>query len=89
MHRAKHRTSVALALAASGLAWPSLVWAVTDALQTPVQRALLSAWCGAGPQVAEYLGHCAACWIGASAFLAAALAVQLGATRRQVRLGVT
>lgn len=86
MQETKERTLAAMSLAMSGVAWPSLVCAVTDALQTPLQRALLSSWCGAGPQAAEFLGHCAVCWIGAAALLAAAVAVQFGVSRQQARL---
>lgn len=87
MHDAKNRTS--MALAASGLAWPSIVCAVSDALRTPLERAMLSSWCGSGHHAAEFPGHCAVCWLGAAALIAAALAVQFGVNRQAARLGAT
>jgi hypothetical protein len=83
MHAQDDRTIAASALAALGLAWPTILCAITDALQTPVQRAMASSWCGGGPQAAEFLGHCAACWIGAGALLAAAAALKLGVNPRR------
>jgi len=68
-------------LVAAAAAWPSVLCFITDAMATPLERATRSAWCGAGPQAAEFLGHCAACWTGSAAFLAAA-ALIVAAQRR-------
>ncbi len=66
------------ALLAAAFAWPTLLCAITDALRSPYERALSSAWCGGAPQAAfEFLGHCPACWAGALALtLAAAFAAR-------------
>jgi hypothetical protein len=63
------------ALAGAGALWPSIVCAITDSFQTPLERALQTSWCGAGPQGYEFLGHCALCWGGSAALMAAALLV--------------
>lgn len=70
---AKRRT--ALALVTAGAAWPSLLCAITDAMATPLQRALQTSWCGAGPQAFDLFGHCPACWSGGAAFILAAAMV--------------
>ncbi|MDZ4690831.1 hypothetical protein [Terricaulis sp.] len=72
MSDANVRINVASAFVAAAAAWPSALCAITDAMATPLQRALQSAWCGAGPQAPEFLGHCPACWSGTAAFLLAA-----------------
>lgn len=63
------------ALLVAAVAWPSLLCALTDALRSPYERALSSAWCGGAASTnVEFLGHCPACWSGALALaLAAAL----------------
>jgi len=71
----RKRVDLAFALAAAATAWPSVLCATTHALATPLERALQSSWCGAGPQDLLMFGHCAACWSGAAAFLLAAMAV--------------
>jgi hypothetical protein len=67
------RTNVAFAFVTAAALWPTALCAVTDALATPLQRALQTSWCGAGPQSFEVLGHCPACWSGAAAFLLGAI----------------
>lgn len=68
----KHRVNAAFAFASAAVLWPSLLCAMTDALATPLQRAMNTAWCGGAAQAATLLGHCPACWAGAAAFMAAA-----------------
>jgi hypothetical protein len=65
---------LALACFAAAAAWPALVRWMTWAMQTPLERALADAWCGA-PAHAAYtlLGHCAACWAGSLTFVVAGL----------------
>lgn len=72
MHQSPPRQSAVLALLAGAAAWPSALCTLTEALKTPLQRAVEASWCGAGPQAVEFLGHCAACWGGAAAFIVAA-----------------
>lgn len=57
------------------VAWPWLVGALANALMSPLERAMQSAWCGM-PLHSGFvlLGHCAACWAG-SALLAATAAL--------------
>ena len=66
------RVHVVLAFAAAAALWPAALCALSDAMATPLQRALSTSWCGAGPQSVEFLGHCPACWAGAVGLLAAA-----------------
>lgn len=82
------RVTTAVASAAGAVIWPAAMCATTEAMRSPVERLLLSSWCGAQPQTAEFLGHCAVCWGGSAAFLAAALVV-LGASRRRARHAAT
>jgi hypothetical protein len=79
------RELIAAGLAALAAAWPTLFCAVTAAMQSPLERALKTGWCGAGPATASgpLLGHCAWCWTGMAALaLAAALTLAGGAVRR-------
>lgn len=77
------RINVAFAFVAAAAAWPTLLCTITNAMATPLQRALQTSWCGAGQQALEVLGHCPACWSGAAAFvLAAALAIGAPSPRR-------
>lgn len=69
------RINVASAFVAAAAVWPPALCVVTEAMATPLQRAMRDAWCGAGPQALEFLGHCPACWSGAAAFLLAAAMV--------------
>ena len=66
------RVNVASAFVGAAAVWPSALCALTEAMATPLQRAMREAVCGAGPQAFEFLGHCPACWSGAAAFLIAA-----------------
>lgn len=68
----KHRVNAAFALAGAAVLWPSLLCAFTDAMATPLQRAMNTAWCGGASQAATLLGHCPACLAGTAAFMAAA-----------------
>lgn len=62
-----------LGLMTAGALWPSLYGALTYAFASPLDRALMSAWCGAAPHGATlFLGHCINCWTGAAALFAAA-----------------
>ena len=72
MHVESARINVALAFGAAAAVWPTALCALTDAMATPLQRALQTSWCGGVPQAVELLGHCPACWGGAAAFLLAA-----------------
>ena len=77
------RIKVASAFVAASAVWPTTLCAITDAMATPLQRALQMSWCGSAPQSLEFLGHCPACWSGAAAFLlAAALATGAPIPRR-------
>lgn len=73
MFTPRARTNAVLALLSAAAAWPAALCALSDALATPLQRALASSWCGAAPQL--MLGHCAACWSGAAMFVLAAALV--------------
>lgn len=72
------------ALLGAGALWPSSYGAVTYAAASPLERALLASWCGAAPHGGGLvlLGHCATCWVGAAAFLAAAALVARFSPRR-------
>jgi len=72
MRAESDRTHLAAAFAAAAATWPTALCAITDATMTPLQRALQVSWCGGAPQAFEFLGHCPACWSGATAFLLAA-----------------
>lgn len=67
------RINVASAFVAAAALWPTTLCAITDALATPLQRALQTSWCGAGPQPLVILLHCPACWSGAATFLLGAV----------------
>lgn len=84
MRYPQNRYILAAALAGAGAAWPSLVCAISDALMTPLQRAMQASWCGAGA-APEALGHCAVCWTGAALLFAVAVAPLL--SRPEVRPG--
>lgn len=72
----RNALATAAALAAGGALWPEAFCTATYWMASPVERAMQTgAFCGAGPQAFEVLGHCAVCWSGAAAFLAAAAAV--------------
>ena len=73
MHTESARINASAAFVAAAAAWPTALCAVTDAMMTPLQRALQTSWCGGAPHALEFLGHCPACWSGAAAFLLAAL----------------
>lgn len=82
----EHTTfAVAGAFAAMGAAWPSALCALTSLAATPYERALGAAYCGAGPQALEILGHCPACWAGAGAFLIAAAVLAAPRARTAAR----
>ena len=74
------RINLASAFVAAAAAWPTALCAITDAMMTPLQRALQTSWCGAAPDALEILGHCPACWSGAAALLLAALLVACAPT---------
>lgn len=77
------RTYVASVFVAAAALWPAALCAITYAMATPLQRALKTSWCGAGPQSLGILGHCPACWSGAAAFLlGAAFALAAPSLRR-------
>lgn len=75
MFTQRARKNAVLALLTAAAAWPAALCALSDAMATPLQRALASSWCGAPPQA--LLGHCAACWSGAAMFALAAAFVAL------------
>lgn len=75
--------STVFAFLAAAAAWPAALCALTDAMATPLQRAMQASWCGAGPQAGEFLGHCSACWSGAAMFVLAAV---MAATAPKPRL---
>lgn len=78
------RAYVASVFVAGAALWPTALCAITYAMATPLQRALQTSWCGAGPQSLEVLGHCPACWSGAAAFLLGA-AFALAPNSRRLR----
>lgn len=63
----------ALTLLAAAAAWPSLVALVKNLLQSPLERALQTSWCGDAHAGALFTSHCAACWIGSATLIAAAM----------------
>jgi hypothetical protein len=83
MEKVGNSQATAMALWSLGALWPSLYGAITEAMRSPLERALYASWCGAAPHGAtEFLGHCAACWAGAGAFmLAGALALRFSRQR--------
>lgn len=70
-----HRNTAyaASAMFVSAALWPNVLCALTELTASPLERALATAWCGAAPQAYAVLGHCPACWTGASAFVLAGL----------------
>ena len=79
-----------LGLMAAGVAWPSVYGAIAYAIAPPLDRAILSAWCGAAPHgdALAFLGHCANCWGGAAAFFSAAALIALSIRRPARQAGV-
>jgi hypothetical protein len=70
-HIARDRLA-AWGLLGAAAAWPSLFGLLANFARTPLERALLSSWCGVAPHADPALfGHCAVCWEG-SALLALA-----------------
>lgn len=62
----------ALACFASAAAWPWAMGALFYALMSPIERAARTAWCGAPFHAStETFGHCALCWVGSAALIAA------------------
>ena len=82
------RNNVAFAFVAAAAAWPTALCAITDAMMTPLQRALHTSWCGDAPQALELLGHCPACWSGAAALLLAAAYTMNAPAPRRRRISV-
>lgn len=82
------RVNVASAFAAAAAAWPTALCAITDAMMTPLQRALPTSWCGGAPDALEFLGHCPACWSGAAALLLAAAYTLSAPTLQRRRVAV-
>lgn len=74
-HPIAHQHALPLGLLAAGLAWPGAYGFIALIMRSPYERALASAYCGAAPHASA--AHCAACWIGAAAFIFAALAIAL------------
>jgi hypothetical protein len=84
MAESKDAERATWALFAAGAAWPSAYGALTFLAMSPLERTLSSSWCGAAPHAAlEFLGHCPACWTGASAFMLAGAALLLSRRNRQ------
>lgn len=82
------RINVASAFVGAAAIWPSALCAITEAMATPLQRAMQVASCGDAAQPFLLMGHCPACWSGSAAFLLAAtlalgapIARRLGAGR--------
>jgi len=82
------RTNVASALIAAAAVWPTALCTITDAMASPLQRALQTSWCGAEPQASVLLGHCPACWSGAAAFLLAAILVLAAPIPRRLHAAI-
>jgi len=79
---ATHRA--ALACFAAAAAWPVAMGQLANALMSPLERAMREAWCGVPYHATtDFLGHCAACWIGSA--LLAAIGLGLLATARHVQ----
>jgi hypothetical protein len=87
MRQSREQVYAALVLAGAAALWPALLCSVTDALRTPYERALTSAWCGSTPASVEFLGHCGACWGGAATLAIAALLVAYAPNRPRVLRG--
>jgi len=72
------RMFAAGSLFGAAAAWPAAMGALTYALATPYERALVDTWCGAAPHAANLmLGHCPSCWLGAAMLAGAGLAIFL------------
>lgn len=89
MRQSREQVDVALALAGAAALWPAALCFVTDALRTPYERALTSAWCGSTPASPEFLEHCAACWGGAATLMIAALLLAYAPNRPPARQRAT
>jgi hypothetical protein len=71
--------------AAAG-AWPSLVTAISNALMSPLERAIQDSICGTPLHTTpELLGHCAACWAGSAILAATGVVVMMSNTKRLAR----
>ena len=84
---ASTRIQMAFALSAAAAVWPSALCAISDAMASPLQRAMAASWCGGAPQQLTLLGHCPACWSGAATFVLGAMLVLAWPSRRGLRAG--
>jgi len=68
--------------AAAG-AWPTFVMTLSNALMSPLERALQSSICGTHLyNTPEFLGHCAACWAGSAILAATGIVVLVAGAKR-------
>lgn len=81
----KNQTLAATMLVGAAAAWPSVLCFLTDAMASPLDRALRTSFCGGAVQAFEVLGHCPACWAGSATF--ALLAAFVIKAPRVIRIG--
>jgi hypothetical protein len=89
MAKVSNSQATAMALWSLGALWPSLYGAITEAMRSPLERALYASWCGAAPHgAAAFMGHCAACWVGAAAFMIAGVIVLRFSRQQPLRAAI-
>lgn len=72
--------------AAAG-AWPTLVTALSNAMMSPLERAVRTSICGTPLHTTpELLGHCAACWGGSAILVATGIVVFMANANRPARV---
>ena len=69
---------------AAAAAWPTIVTALETAFMSPYERILRVSICGAPLHAsAEFLGHCAVCWVGSAILAATGILVFMSKTDRR------
>lgn len=81
----KNRILAATMLVGAAAAWPSVLCFLTDAMASPLDRALRTSFCGGATEVFAVFGHCPACWAGSATF--ALLAAFVMKAPRVIRIG--
>jgi hypothetical protein len=75
---------LSLACFAAAGAWPTIVTALETALMSPYERLLSVSICGAPLHTsAEFLGHCAVCWVGSAILATTGILVFMSKTDRR------
>lgn len=75
---------LSLACFAAAGAWPTIVTTIETALMSPYERILRVSICGSPLHASpEFLGHCAACWVGSAILAAAGILVFMSKTDRR------